>query len=494
MSSPPLRSPQEEKEEANPFLEEEEEEDEFEEEDEECAWAPGSPTGKQGTDLMAAKRARQAATAAMGGEGLGSPGIFERVLPARTPPPPLSVTGTHRSSVSRSPPSPSWREGVIPGYKAPEETKATSPPPSKSPLDVAPSLAQESAGKHQRYAIPPDSPVKELQGERERSLEIDCSSPRSRKAGRTQSPVRAESPVQPRKAGKAAAGNPIQATRALSGLGDEAYDVDAVRPFVEGEAVSLVVQPRGEMTEAISEPPLSPSVPAAAAVPCLTEEPKWEEEISLDEDPPPTTGAGSFRDAMATVKSLRQQQETLRKDSPPVNETSHVRLPSAPIANTAPSTEEKAKALEEASLHPAHRDFMSGRDRGLKEASRAPVPPPFLVAPVIDYIHDVLNDLERTTQEKNLTKQGIEISNDAIKLQEYRPYATPTLDALHRELNELERSRPGLDALDRERETGDRFATPIGIDERANAVALERLHARVGIKVSNIKDPEYTQS
>ena len=31
------------------------------EEDEECMWAPGSPTGRQGTDLMAAKRARQSA-------------------------------------------------------------------------------------------------------------------------------------------------------------------------------------------------------------------------------------------------------------------------------------------------------------------------------------------------------------------------------------------------------------------------------------------------
>ena len=30
-----------------------------EEEDEECAWCPGSPTGRQGTDLMARKAARQ---------------------------------------------------------------------------------------------------------------------------------------------------------------------------------------------------------------------------------------------------------------------------------------------------------------------------------------------------------------------------------------------------------------------------------------------------
>ena len=30
-----------------------------EEEDEECAWAPGSTTGRQGSDLMAAKQARQ---------------------------------------------------------------------------------------------------------------------------------------------------------------------------------------------------------------------------------------------------------------------------------------------------------------------------------------------------------------------------------------------------------------------------------------------------
>lgn len=37
----------------------EEEDDQLEEEDEECAWAPGSPTGRQGSDLMAAKRARQ---------------------------------------------------------------------------------------------------------------------------------------------------------------------------------------------------------------------------------------------------------------------------------------------------------------------------------------------------------------------------------------------------------------------------------------------------
>lgn len=35
-----------------------------EESDEECAYAPGSPTGKQGTDLMAAKRAKQAKTPA----------------------------------------------------------------------------------------------------------------------------------------------------------------------------------------------------------------------------------------------------------------------------------------------------------------------------------------------------------------------------------------------------------------------------------------------
>ena len=33
-----------------------------EEGDEECAYAPGSPTGRQGTDLMAAKRARQRVT------------------------------------------------------------------------------------------------------------------------------------------------------------------------------------------------------------------------------------------------------------------------------------------------------------------------------------------------------------------------------------------------------------------------------------------------
>jgi len=37
-------------------LDEGEKEDE---EDEECAWAPGSPTGRQGSDLMAAKLARQ---------------------------------------------------------------------------------------------------------------------------------------------------------------------------------------------------------------------------------------------------------------------------------------------------------------------------------------------------------------------------------------------------------------------------------------------------
>ena len=36
-----------------------------EEEDEECAWAPNSTTGRQGSDLMAAKRARQLAREAM---------------------------------------------------------------------------------------------------------------------------------------------------------------------------------------------------------------------------------------------------------------------------------------------------------------------------------------------------------------------------------------------------------------------------------------------
>ena len=35
-------------------------EEEEEEGDEECAWCPGSPTGRQGSDLMARKAARQA--------------------------------------------------------------------------------------------------------------------------------------------------------------------------------------------------------------------------------------------------------------------------------------------------------------------------------------------------------------------------------------------------------------------------------------------------
>jgi len=43
--------------------------------DEECAWAPGSPTGRQGSDLVAAKKARQRLRDAVAPSKWGSEGI-----------------------------------------------------------------------------------------------------------------------------------------------------------------------------------------------------------------------------------------------------------------------------------------------------------------------------------------------------------------------------------------------------------------------------------
>lgn len=77
-----------------------------EESDEECAWAPGSPTGRQGSDLMAAKAARQSASRL--GEPSPTATVFREEKPQaaethhRAPQPETRAPGWHRRAATAS--------------------------------------------------------------------------------------------------------------------------------------------------------------------------------------------------------------------------------------------------------------------------------------------------------------------------------------------------------------------------------------------------------
>jgi len=117
-----------------------------EEEDEECAWAPGSPTGRQGTDLMAAKAARQAAAAGgapsplrglganldMGGGfnganiGMGGRGGYESLSPSpESPESPERSYGDRMNDLSDIPLSPLAGSSTSPKIGSPQSMEGS---------------------------------------------------------------------------------------------------------------------------------------------------------------------------------------------------------------------------------------------------------------------------------------------------------------------------------------------------------------------------------
>lgn len=427
------------------------------------------------------------------------------------------------------------------GTYAPTVRKVATPSRSRSPLPSTNSLHHK--------AIAPDSPVSPLRGTSVPSLEIDCASPRSKTRSPSRSPGRATSPVQPRAGGKTAAGSPLQATRALSrewcNTAATAYDVQEVRPFIAEDDVAL--QPPRSRRSPSNSPPEEPKSPRGRQRKLPPKgETEWEQVIHLDDTakptatapPKPTSGAtaasqpavpgrGSFKSAMATVQDLRAQQDAAharkQRVSAPVGERfAHVGLP--PLSTQIRERMAGAEKLPASYLRSS-------------EPTVGPTPPPFLVVPVIDFIHGALDDLEASAghMTRSMTAFGAPLHSPAQRAPsrsrsmsgnshasrsqspapaveplapaplhtsgripgspDYAPayagynLAVREIDSIHHALAGLEQTREGINALDAQRGLGERFEGPLVGGERAKTVALERLHARVGRKVSGIRSP-----